>query len=70
MGITQLSSRPRHRQTCGKLERYHRTFKEFYSDHGPAVDIGDLHRICDEFRWYYNYDRPHRALDEQTPSQV
>ncbi|WP_169592666.1 IS481 family transposase [Antrihabitans stalactiti] len=70
MGITQLSSRPRHPQTCGKLERYHRTFKEFYADHGPAVDIQDLQRICDEFRWYYNNDRPHRALDEQTPSQV
>jgi transposase InsO family protein len=23
----QLNSRPRHPQTCGKLERYHRTFK-------------------------------------------
>ena len=42
----------------------------FYSDHGPAVDIEDLQPICDEFRWYYNNDRPHRALDEQTPSQV
>jgi hypothetical protein len=25
VGIRQLSSRPAHPQTCGKLERYHRT---------------------------------------------
>jgi len=29
LNIHQLNSRPRHPQTCGTLELYHRTFKEF-----------------------------------------
>jgi hypothetical protein len=29
LNIHQLNSRPRQPQTCGKLERSHRTFKEF-----------------------------------------
>ncbi|MDJ0441441.1 DDE-type integrase/transposase/recombinase [Rhodococcus qingshengii] len=70
LGITQLSSRPRHPQTCGKLERYHRTFKEFYADHGPAVDVDALQRLCDEFRWLYNHERPHRALNQRTPAEA
>jgi transposase InsO family protein len=50
MGIRQLSSRPAHPQTCGKLERYHRTFKDFYADHGPAATINELQALCDRFR--------------------
>jgi hypothetical protein len=51
MGIKQLRSRPRHPQTCGKLERYHRTFKEFYADEGPTASIDELqaatrNRMC------------------------
>jgi transposase InsO family protein len=70
LGIKQLSSRPRHPQTCGKLERYHRTFKEYYADHGPASSVEELQQLCDAFRWDYNHDRPHRSLEQQTPSTV
>lgn len=70
LGISQLNSRPRHPQTCGKLERYHRTFKEFYADHGPAESIQHLQQLCDQFRWHYNHERPHRSLEQQTPAVV
>jgi transposase InsO family protein len=70
LNIHQLNSRPRHPQTCGKLERYHRTFKEFYADNGPAATIEELQELCDGFRWYYNHERPHRALNQQTPAVV
>lgn len=70
MGIAQLNSRPRHPQTCGKLERYHRTFKEFYAGHGPAGTIAELQALCDRFRWHYNHERPHRSLNQLTPATV
>ena len=68
MGIKQLRSRPRHPQTCGKLERYHRTFKEFYADEGPAASIDELQALCDRFRWHYNHERPHQSLNQQVPA--
>jgi hypothetical protein len=37
MGIKQLKSRPRDPQTCGKLERYYRAFKNFYADEGWVI---------------------------------
>jgi hypothetical protein len=37
--------RARHPQTCGKLEQYHRTFKEFYADNGPAVTVDELQAL-------------------------
>nr|WP_232512655.1 hypothetical protein [Rhodococcus pyridinivorans] len=55
LGIAQLSSRPRHPQTCRKLERYHCTFKEFYADHGPAHTVEELQQLCDAFRWQSRY---------------
>jgi transposase InsO family protein len=70
MGIRQLSSRPAHPQTCGKLERYHRTFKDFYADHGPAASIDELQALCDRFRWHYNHQRPHQGLGQQMPAEV
>ncbi|BBY65495.1 hypothetical protein MHEL_37380 [Mycolicibacterium helvum] len=70
MGIKQLHSRPAHPQTCGKLERYHRTFKDFYADHGPADTIDELQAVCDQFRWHYNHERPHQGLDQQLPAEV
>jgi transposase InsO family protein len=70
MGIGQLSSRPAHPQTCGKLERYHRTFKDYYADHGPAATIDELQALCDRFRWQYNHQRPHQGLGQQLPVEV
>jgi len=70
LNIHQLNSRPRHPQTCGKLERYHRTFKEFYADNGPADAVEALQKLCDQFRWYYNHERPYGSLNQQTPAVV
>jgi len=64
------SGRPAHPQTCGKLERYHRTLKDFYPDHGPAESIEELQALCDQFRWHYNHQRPHQSLGQQRPDQV
>jgi hypothetical protein len=58
------------RRPAGKLERYHRTFKDFYTDHGPANAIDELQTLCDEFRWHYNHQRPHQSLGQQLPAEV
>jgi len=46
------------------------TFKEFYADHGPADTVEILQKLCHQFRWYYNHERPHRSLNQQTPAVV
>jgi transposase InsO family protein len=69
LGITYLTSRPYHPQTCGKVERFHQTQKKWLTAH-PAATIADLQHLCDQFRVYYNQRRPHRALDRHTPIQA
>lgn len=68
MGIRQLSSRPAHPQTYGKLERYHRTCTDFYADHGPAATIDEPQELCDRCRWHHNHQRP--SLGQQLPAKV
>jgi hypothetical protein len=51
------------------LERYHRTFKEFYADEGPVASIDELQALCDRFRWHYNHERPHQSLNQQVPAE-
>jgi transposase InsO family protein len=70
LGVQQLTAKPRHPQTCGKLERYHRTFKEYYADHGPADSIESLQQLLDAFRWDYNVHRPHQSLAYATPQDT
>jgi transposase InsO family protein len=63
--------RPRSPHLNGKVERSHRIDdQEFYQllDRGGVTD--DIHLFNDRLReWedYYNYHRPHGALDGQTP---
>ncbi|MCK8675173.1 DDE-type integrase/transposase/recombinase [Rhodococcus sp. HM1] len=51
LGIAQLSSRPRHPQTCGKLEHYHRTFNR--STVHRATDIPFRFRLACTLRTPY-----------------
>lgn len=69
LGITYLTSRPYHPQTCGKVERFHQTQKKWLTAH-PTATIAELQHLCDQFRVYYNQRRPHRALDRRTPAQA
>jgi transposase InsO family protein len=70
LGIQPLTSKPRHPQTCGKLERFHQTLKAWLADQPPAQTIEDLQALLDEFRWHYNVERPHQALQQTTPAEV
>jgi len=61
-GITFAHSRPYHPQTCGKVERFHKTQKRWLANQRRSPSLAGLQRQLDEFRRYYNHIRPHRAL--------
>jgi transposase InsO family protein len=70
MGVTGRHSRPYHPQTCGKVERYQQTLKQYLDANGPYRTIAALQRATDTFRDYYNHHRRHRAIDRRTPAAV
>lgn len=60
-------SRPYHPQTQGKDERFHRTLKAEALSGPPFADLDDAVRRLQSWRTVYNTQRPHQALDLQTP---
>jgi len=70
LGVKLDHSRPRHPQTCGKVERFHQTQKKWLAAQPPAHTLADLQRQLDRFRRYYNTVRAHRAIARQTPAQA
>lgn len=69
VGVKLINAAPSHPQTLGKLERFHRTLKEWLSDEGPALDLEQLQRLLDRFRDHYNRERPHQGIGNQTPAE-
>lgn len=69
-GIAFRHSRPYHPQTCGKVERFHKTLKRWLATRRRARSLPALQRQLDEFRRYYNAVRPHRALGRRAPQQT
>ena len=70
MGVRQSNGRPCHPQTQGKIERYHRTLKQWLSARPPASSIDELNEQLAEFQHVYNEERPHRALGRRTPGEA
>jgi transposase InsO family protein len=70
LGVKQKNGAPGHPQTQGKIERFHQTLKRYLAAHGPYDTHEDLQTVIDQFRVYYNQQRPHRALDRRTPLEV
>ena len=69
LGVEMINSAPYHPQTLGKLERFHRTQKEWLEDEGPAEDIDDLQELLDGLSFDYNRKRPHQGIADQTPAE-
>ena len=67
LGIKGKHSTPYHPQTCGKVERFHQTLKRYLARQRPARTLAVLQAQLDAFRTYYNQQRPHRALQGDTP---
>jgi transposase InsO family protein len=69
LGVHPITSRPYHPQTLGKLERFHRTLKEWLATQTPAEHPGELQSLLDRFRRHYNLERPHQGIGDQTPAE-
>jgi transposase InsO family protein len=69
LGIRHLCSSPGHPQTCGKLERFHQTLKNWLRTQPLAPSHAHLQHQLDHFVAFYNHDRPHRALAGATPAE-
>jgi transposase InsO family protein len=71
LDIRHVYIRPRTPRLNGKVERSHRVDdQEFYQFLDKDGISDDIHLFNDKLReWedYYNYHRPHSALDGQTP---
>lgn len=68
-GVRPITSRPRHPQTCGKVERFHQTLKKRLRRQPPAVDLAQLQTQLDAFIDHYNTARPHRGIGRVTPHE-
>lgn len=67
LGIECLHGRPRHPQTQGKEERFHRTLKLEVLRDNVFNDLSAVQTAFDRWRHEYNVDRPHDALDLRSP---
>lgn len=69
LGIKVYHGRPRHPQTQGKEERFHRTFKaEVLSRTTEWRDLRHCGTCFGEWREIYNRERPHEALGGDVPA--
>ena len=69
LGVLPIHSRPRHPQTLGKDERFHRTLNEEVLKREIFIGIPEVQYRFDQWRYEYNFERPHNALGLDTPSK-
>jgi transposase InsO family protein len=69
-GVLPIASTPQHPQTCGKVERFHQTLKQWLHHQPRATTIAELQTQLDTFVAYYNHQRPHRSLNGATPATI
>jgi transposase InsO family protein len=68
--ITQKNSRPNHPTTCGKVERFQQTMKNWLrAQPDQPATVVELQSLLEIFTGYYNTRRPHRSLPQRaTPA--
>ena len=68
LGITPVLIQPGNPQQNGRHERMHKTLKQ-ETTIPPAYHLRTQQRKFNSFIQEFNFERPHEALDQQTPSQ-
>ena len=67
LGIRISYSRPYHPQTNGKEERFHRSLKAEVLNGRSFDSLAHAQSAFDGWRRVYNHERPHEAIQMQTP---
>jgi transposase InsO family protein len=68
LGVEVCHGRPRHPQTQGKDERFHRTLRLELLHDREFRDLAEAQREFDAWREVYNFVRPHQALALEPPA--
>ncbi len=68
LGVPVSHGRPRHPQTQGKEERFHRTLVAEVLRWRPFADLADAQATLDPWRFTYDHERPHEALGMGVPA--
>lgn len=68
--LVHVRGREHHPQTIGMVERFHESYKyeEVYLN--DYRDPMEAREALARYRWHYNWERPHQALDYQVPGEV
>jgi transposase InsO family protein len=61
-GARLIHASPYHPQTCGKVERHHRTFKAWLATQPTPATLPKLQALCDQYQHWYNTSRYHSAV--------
>ena len=69
LGILTLHGRVRHPQTQGKEESFNRSMTKELLKYATFADMEDAQKQFDEYRDFYNNERPHYALNLDTPAE-
>lgn len=69
LGILTIHGRIRHPQTQGKEESFNRSMTRELLAYTKISDLADAQRQFDSYRDFYNKERPHHALNLDTPIQ-
>lgn len=68
LGVQLRHGRPYHPQTQGKVERFHGTLAAELLLGARFADQASVQSAFDHWRWDYNHERPHYALDLTVPA--
>jgi transposase InsO family protein len=67
-GVEHLLTKPRSPTTTGKIERFHRALRAEFDTRQVFASLTAAQGALDEWVTYDNIERPHRALDMDTPT--
>lgn len=70
LGTRQKNGSPGHPQTQGKIERFHRSLKDWLAAQPAAHTLAELQQQLDRFRTVFNEHRPHRGNNRHTPGDT
>lgn len=68
-GVEHLLTAPRSPTTTGKIERFHRSLRAEFLTGRVFASIRTAQAELDQWVAHYNHDRPHQALDMDTPAR-